>query len=502
MNTLRIFKLALFLGVFSLFSAERITVGRELKIKLPGSYRILDVGPEGEQDIFNADYFFNLLDENREIRVARTNCGTDEQYYDASQLQAYLMSARQQHSEDEYRHRQQFVARDPNTNLPINDLAEFTLYIPEHNCVVNEIITSDGHSIDPNSPVWQRLIAFSKVLKEACSLSLEGQLTLRQVSFDQLNGIRELLNNSGNIITFDNESIISIFDAADYLDNKNIIKLLANYIINNEALLKDLISHRIDLFKILINNLNLHELTSVSTDTHFETIKLTDEFILVQEKDHIKLIDPRGAQTIRQLSGEFREPFITENGKFIIAINNDDIVVIRSSDLQIVKRINGLQRRFGSPSISPDGKFIVALDYSNMRYNRTDLTIIEVENPTNIRIVQGNFSHPLISPHGFIIAINNNLHSLAIVDIVTTNTRYIGGNFVGIPEISPDGQFVVVIDQGHNNNLAVIDITTEPVGIRYIAGSCSNASINHNGTIVALDYNHNRNIAIRPLLKP
>src|SRR3990167_10626441 len=116
MKISQITKLYLFIGVAFISAAERFTVDRTLKIKLPGSHRELDLSPNGDQDIFAFDSFCNILDENREIRIARVNRGPHEQYYEAEAIKNY----------------RRVNYTDPVTREHINDITEFILYIPEY----------------------------------------------------------------------------------------------------------------------------------------------------------------------------------------------------------------------------------------------------------------------------------------------------------------------------------------------------------------------------------
>src|SRR3990167_8104682 len=148
MKILPIIHLCLFLGTIYIAASDRagefynilninytpadqiIDLDRNLKIQLPGSYRFIDLNPEGDQDIFAVDFFYNLLDGDREIKIARTNRGPSEQYYVADSLQGYLKTARQDLLADEYRFRQTFIPKDPATGLPITNITEFILRAP------------------------------------------------------------------------------------------------------------------------------------------------------------------------------------------------------------------------------------------------------------------------------------------------------------------------------------------------------------------------------------
>ncbi|OGB83598.1 hypothetical protein A3F66_03355 [candidate division TM6 bacterium RIFCSPHIGHO2_12_FULL_32_22] len=148
MKILPIIHLCLFLGAIYIAASDRtenfyrslnirytpaqeiIDLLRNLKIQLPGSHRTLDINPEGDQDIFAFDFFYNLLNDNREIKIARTNQGPNEHYYMADSLERYLRTALQQLLDDPYRFRQRFIPKDPDTGLPITDITEFVLHVP------------------------------------------------------------------------------------------------------------------------------------------------------------------------------------------------------------------------------------------------------------------------------------------------------------------------------------------------------------------------------------
>ena len=150
MKILPIIHLCLFLGAIYIAASDRtenfyrslnirytpaqeiIDLLRNLKIQLPGSHRTLDINPEGDQDIFAFDFFYNLLNDNREIKIARTNQGPNEHYYMADSLERYLRTALQQLLDDPYRFRQIFIPKDPDTCLPITDITEFVLHVPSN----------------------------------------------------------------------------------------------------------------------------------------------------------------------------------------------------------------------------------------------------------------------------------------------------------------------------------------------------------------------------------
>ncbi|OGB83603.1 hypothetical protein A3F66_03390 [candidate division TM6 bacterium RIFCSPHIGHO2_12_FULL_32_22] len=116
MKISQITQLCLLLGTAFISSAERFVVDESFKIKLPGSHRELDLSPNGDQDIFGFDSFYNLVNEAREIRIARVNRGAHEQYYEAEAIKNYRRAK----------------ITDPVTREYINDITEFILYIPEY----------------------------------------------------------------------------------------------------------------------------------------------------------------------------------------------------------------------------------------------------------------------------------------------------------------------------------------------------------------------------------
>ena len=454
MKILPIIHLCLFLGTIYIAASDRagefynilninytpadriIDLDRNLKIQLPGSYRFIDLNPEGDQDIFAVDFFYNLLDGDREIKIARTNRGPSEQYYVADSLQGYLQRARQELLDDPYRFRQTFIPKDPATGLPITNITEFILRAPGGKLVKLQ----HGEAQKPDILISEAAVKESATLKNMLEdiKADEALLPLMAYSYDLVFNFADLLK-----LINKNRSKTDI-EIKQILVNKLSAKItqelvdLANF------------TNFLDIPILLDVLLNLLGKKASENKFDFYTI-ITG----LQESNLIEnLVNNFGYSLSNQITDrKYFYPSISADGSSIIARGLMDNYLYLFKDGPVTKLVDSsnINRQYNYPSISADGSSIIAIGSGNYLYLFKDGAATKLVDSSNIN---RQYSYPSISADGSsIIAMglmDNYLYLFKdgpvtkLVDPSDINRKY------DTPSISADGSSIIA--RGSDDN--------------------------------------------------
>src|SRR3990167_9882104 len=346
-----------------------IDLDRNLKIQLPGSHRVLDINPEGDQDIFAVDFFYNLLDGDREIKIARTNRGPSEQYYVADSLQGYLQAARQDLLADEYRSRQTFIPKDPATGLPITNITEFILRAPGGKLAKLQHGESQKPDILISEAAAKESITLKTMLEDVGAE--EALLPLLAYPYDLVFNVADLLK----------------------LINKNRSKT------------------DIEIKQILVNKLSAkitQELVDLANFTNFLDIPILLDALLgllgkkasenkfdfytiitgLQESNLIEnLVNNFGYSLSNQITDrKYFYPSISADGSSIIAIGlSNYLYLFKDGAATKLVDSSNINRQYSYPSISADGSSIIAMGLmDNYLYLFKDGPVTKLEDPSDI----------------------------------------------------------------------------------------------------------------------
>src|SRR3990167_5005659 len=364
-----------------------IDLDRNLKIQLPGSHRVLDINPEGDQDIFAVDFFYNLLDGDREIKIARTNRGPSEQYYVADSLQGYLQRARQELLDDPYRFRQTFIPKDPATGLPITNITEFILRAPGGKLVKLQ----HGEAQKPDILISEAAVKESATLKNMLEdiKADEALLPLMAYSYDLVFNFADLLklinkNRSKTDIEIKQilvnklsakitQELVDLANFTNFLD----IPILLDVLLN--LLGKKASENKFDFYTIitglqesnlienLVNNFG-YSLSNQITDRKYFYPSISADgssIIAIGSGNYLYLFKDGAATKLvdsSNINRQYSYPSISADGSSIIARGLMDNYLYLFKDGAVTKLVDpsDTTRRYYYPSISADGSSIIA----------------------------------------------------------------------------------------------------------------------------------------------
>src|SRR3990167_7076280 len=458
MKISRIIQLCLFLGTIYIAASDRtgnfyrslniqytpaqeiIDLLRNLKIQLPGSHRTLDINPEGDQDTFAFDFFYNLVDDNGEIKIARTNRGPNEHYYIADSLERYLRTALQQLLDDPYRFRQIFIPKDPDTGLPITDITEFVLHVPS-----NLVKLQHGEAQKPDILISKGAANESKTLKTMLEdvEAEEALLPLLAYSYDLVFNVADLLkliNKNRSKSDIEIKEIL-INKLSDQTHPKSVQELidLANF------------TNFLDIPILLDALLGLLGKKLSENKSNFYTI-ITG----LQESNLIKNLVSNLPYSIERRIDDrkYLNASISADGSSIIAIGFYDYYLYLFKDETVTKLADpsNTNRRYLDQSISADGSSIVAIGFDDgYLYLFKDGAVTKLEDPSDTNRKYWSTS---ISADGSSIAAGSGDYYLylfkdgavtKLADPSDTNRKYWS------PSISADGSFIIArgFDDGY-----------------------------------------------------
>ncbi len=207
--------------------------------------------------------------------------------------------------------------------------------------------------------------------------------------------------------------------------------------------------------------------------------------------------------TLNSYSHYSLRPVFSPDGLLVAAVQSigsplryeDSIRVWNARTGEIVNAFSGPDNDIANMSFSADGKFMVGAAGGSawiwdMRQGTApeELELYQVELKDNLNIYTNKVTAAALSPDNRVLAVGTSEHTLTLYDRKTQVVlRELVGHSASIRQLrfSPDGQFLVSVDQDGNLSLWNVSLGDPLADLHDHSGSIGGLLYRHNGNLVA-----------------